>query len=80
MLQDFLEVQNTDTDAQVTAVISHQVKPGREGCYEKWLKGITADFKHFEGHCRVSIIRSRNELSSEYVQGERILLNTVHQW
>ncbi|MEG3863689.1 antibiotic biosynthesis monooxygenase [Microcoleus sp. herbarium12] len=67
MLQNSPEVQNSDTNEQVTAVISHQIKPGREQGYEEWLKGIAADAKRFEGHCGVSIIRPRDGVCPEYV-------------
>lgn len=67
MLQNSPEVQNNDINEQVTAVISHQIKPGREQGYEEWLKGIAADAKRFEGHCGVSIIRPRDGVCPEYV-------------
>jgi uncharacterized protein len=67
MLQNSPEVQNSDINEQVTAVISHQIKPGREQGYEEWLRGIAADAKRFEGHCGVSIIRPRDGVCPEYV-------------
>jgi antibiotic biosynthesis monooxygenase (ABM) superfamily enzyme len=67
MLQNSPEVQNNEINEQVTAVISHQIKPGREQGYEEWLRGIAADAKRFEGHCGVSIIRPRDGVCPEYV-------------
>ena len=51
----------------VTAVISHQILPGRESGYEQWLKGIAADARTFEGHLGVSIFRPQPGQSPDYV-------------
>lgn len=51
----------------VTAVISHQIVPGRESGYEKWLKEIAADARTFEGHLGVSIFRPKPGEPPDYV-------------
>ena len=35
---------------QVTAVISHYIRPGRLSGYEAWLEGISQVARQFEGH------------------------------
>ena len=50
-----LDQEQTDDD-QVTAIISHLVRPGREQGYEEWVHGIGAAAKTFEGHQGVNII------------------------
>jgi uncharacterized protein len=52
---------------QVTAVISHLVKPGREKDYEQWLHNISGVAQQFEGHAGVSFIRPQDATSLEYV-------------
>lgn len=52
---------------QVTAVISHFVKPTRQAGYEEWLAGIAAVAREFEGYCGSSIIRPKEGLELEYV-------------
>jgi hypothetical protein len=58
---------NRDENHQVTAVISHLVKPGREQGYEEWFHGIATDARKFEGHLGVSTIRPRDHAHPEYV-------------
>ena len=78
MLMDTAEnLQNQ----QVTAVISHYVRPGRESGYEEWLKGISQAARQFEGHNGVTIIRPQPSSKAEYV----IILrfnnyNNLRQW
>lgn len=56
-----------DSDKQqVTAVISHAVKPERQQEYEQWLHDISAVAQQFEGHCGVSFIRPKDPASLEY--------------
>ncbi|MCU0566057.1 MAG: antibiotic biosynthesis monooxygenase [Oculatellaceae cyanobacterium Prado106] len=52
---------------QVTAVITHLVKPGREQEYEQWLHDISAVAQQFEGHAGVSFIRPQDASHPEYV-------------
>ena len=51
---------------QVTAVISHAVKPERQQEYEQWLRDVSAVAQQFEGHCGVNFIRPQDPTSSEY--------------
>ncbi|TFI54867.1 antibiotic biosynthesis monooxygenase [Mastigocladus laminosus UU774] len=66
MLEDSLTI-GTDEDAQVTAIISHIIRPGREQGYEEWFRGIAADARKFKGHLGVSTIRPRDRVHPEYV-------------
>ena len=52
---------------QVTAVISHYVRPGRETGYEQWLQGISQAARQFEGHSGVTILRPQPGTRAEYV-------------
>ena len=52
---------------QVTAVISHYIRPGRESGYEAWLEGISATARQFEGHQGVTILRPQAGANKEYV-------------
>lgn len=61
---------NTKVDRgnqQVTAVISHYIRPGRESGYEAWLKGISQAARQFEGHNGVTILRPQVGSRKEYV-------------
>ncbi|NEQ81048.1 MAG: hypothetical protein F6K26_12580 [Moorea sp. SIO2I5] len=60
-------LDNQPDDQQVTAVISHFVRKGREQGYEEWLKGISADARKFEGHCGLTILTPQPGTRSEYV-------------
>ena len=51
---------------QVTAVISHAVKPNKKQEYEQWLRDVSAVAQQFEGHCGVNFIRPQDAESSEY--------------
>jgi uncharacterized protein len=66
MLEESLTI-GTDEDSQVTAIISHIVRPGREQGYEEWFHGIAADARKFKGHLGVSTIRPPDHAHSEYV-------------
>ncbi|MGL5944205.1 MAG: antibiotic biosynthesis monooxygenase [Waterburya sp.] len=52
---------------QVTAIISHYIRPSREAGYEEWLKGISGVAKQFKGHNGVTIIRPQPGSRTEYV-------------
>lgn len=52
---------------QVTAVISHYIRPGRESGYEEWLQGISQAARQFQGHCGVTILRPQPGSRAEYV-------------
>ena len=61
---------NTEVDRgnqQVTAVISHYIRPGRESGYEAWLQGISRVARQFEGHEGVTILRPQAGSRKEYV-------------
>jgi hypothetical protein len=66
MLEESLTI-GTDEDSQVTAIISHVVRPGREQGYEEWFHGIAADARKFKGHLGVSTIRPPDHAHPEYV-------------
>lgn len=66
MLEDSL-TSGTEEDAQVTAIISHVIRSGREQGYEEWFRGIAADARTFKGHLGVSAIRPRDHVHPEYV-------------
>ena len=55
------------SNQQVTAVISHYIRPGRESGYEAWLEGISATARKFEGHEGVTILRPQAGSRKEYV-------------
>lgn len=67
MLDKPLVVNTGEENDQVTAVISHVIRPGREQGYEEWLHGIATAAKKFDGHMGVSIIRPRDRNHPEYV-------------
>ena len=50
MLEEPLEIGTDDENQQVTAIISHVVRPRREQGYEEWLRRIMAAAKKFNGH------------------------------
>jgi antibiotic biosynthesis monooxygenase (ABM) superfamily enzyme len=61
-------VVGTDEDThQVTAIISHFIRPGREQGYEEWLHGIATAAHQFKGHLGVNVIRPRDPAHPEYV-------------
>lgn len=66
MLEDAFTL-GTDEGSQVTAIISHVVRPGREQGYEEWFHGIAADARMFKGHLGVSTIRPQDHSHPEYV-------------
>lgn len=66
MLEDSLTIR-TDEDPQVTAIISHVVRSGREQGYEQWFHGIAIDARKFKGHLGVSAIRPPDHAHPEYV-------------
>ncbi len=57
----------TGEDPQVTAIISHVVRSGREQGYEEWFHGIATDARKFQGHLGVNVIRPRDHAHPEYV-------------
>lgn len=54
-------------DQQVTAIISHCVRQGRQRGYEQWLQGITAAARQFAGHSGITILRPQPGAPPEYV-------------
>lgn len=67
MLEPPLTSGTDEENHQVTAVISHIVRPGREQGYEEWLHGITQAAHKFKGHSGISVIRPRDHAQPEYV-------------
>ncbi|HIK18562.1 MAG TPA: antibiotic biosynthesis monooxygenase [Leptolyngbyaceae cyanobacterium M33_DOE_097] len=67
MLEESLTVDSNESSYQVTAVISHIVRPGREQGYEEWFHGIAAAARKFKGHLGVSTIRPNDQAHPEYV-------------
>lgn len=67
MLDEPLTIETDKENHQVTAIISHVIRPGREQGYEEWFRGITADARAFKGHLGVSTIRPRDHAHPEYV-------------
>ena len=61
-----LAFPSTDRTQHVTAVITHRVKSGQEGSYEKWIKGISAAARAFDGHLGVNILRPQPSSPSDY--------------
>jgi antibiotic biosynthesis monooxygenase (ABM) superfamily enzyme len=51
----------------VTAVISQHVREGRAAGYERWMKGIAAAAREFEGHLGLSVLRPQPGAPSNYV-------------
>ena len=56
-----------DPSIQVTAVITHRVRPGREAGYEEWIKGIGADARSFNGYLGAHILRPELGVTADYV-------------
>jgi hypothetical protein len=51
----------------VTVIARHQVDPGKEGAFESWMAGITADCKEFSGYLGTEVIRPVAGDSGEHV-------------
>ena len=66
MLKSLTTGSDEDT-YQVTTIISHRVRSGRERGYEEWLHGIATDAHKFKGHLGVSVIRPWDHAHPEYV-------------
>lgn len=62
-----MNFEESQLNQQVTAVISHYVRPGRESGYEEWLKGISGAARQFKGHNGVTILRPQPGYRPEYV-------------
>jgi antibiotic biosynthesis monooxygenase (ABM) superfamily enzyme len=56
----------TTTDEAATVVISHHVKEGHEGDYERWLDEIVPASKAYPGHMGVQIIRPVPGATTKY--------------
>lgn len=67
MKNDYRDRPAMDQSHHVTAVITHQVRSGREAGYEEWIRGIAAAARQFEGHLGVNILRPQPGASSDYV-------------
>ena len=62
-----MNIEADRTNQQVTAVISHYIRPGRESGYEAWLQGISQVARQFKGHEGVTILRPQAGSRKEYV-------------
>ncbi len=62
-----MNIEANQLNQQVTAVISHYIRPGRESGYEAWLQGISQVARQFEGHNGVTILRPQPSSRTEYV-------------
>ena len=62
-----MDIKTNQLNQQVTAVISHYIRPGRESGYEAWLQGISQVARQFEGHNGVTILRPQTGARKEYV-------------
>lgn len=56
-----------EPSVQVTAVLTHRVRPGREPGYEEWIKGIAADARRFDGYLGAHILRPELGVSADHV-------------
>lgn len=52
---------------QVTAIISHLVRLGREQDYEEWVRGISSVAQQFPGYGGLNILRTSDHVYREYV-------------
>ncbi|MDJ0675079.1 MAG: antibiotic biosynthesis monooxygenase [Calothrix sp. MO_167.B42] len=62
-----MNIEQDKSNQQVTAVISHYVRPGRESGYEEWLQDISQVARQFEGHNGVTILKPQPGTRPEYV-------------
>ena len=62
-----MNLQDNQANQQVTAVISHYIRSGRESGYEEWLQGISQVARQFKGHNGVTILRPKAGSKEEYV-------------
>ena len=51
----------------VTVVVRHRVRPGKEGEFEEWLRGITRAAGEFDGYLGFNVIRPLDPRQPEYV-------------
>ncbi len=65
--QELDEPSFMDPSVQVTAVITHRVRPGRETGYEEWIKASTADARSFEGDLGSHSLHPELGVSSDHV-------------
>jgi uncharacterized protein len=50
----------------VTTTVTRRVKPGHEGFYEQFLRGIIVAARRFEGHLGVEVFRPASAAAGEY--------------
>ncbi|ABW31562.1 antibiotic biosynthesis monooxygenase [Acaryochloris marina] len=61
-------ISHEDIDnQQVTAIISHLVRLGREQDYEEWIRGFSAVAQQFRGYGGLNILRTSEQVHPEYV-------------
>jgi antibiotic biosynthesis monooxygenase (ABM) superfamily enzyme len=70
MLEEPLAIGEEAENHQVTAIISHLVRLGREQDYEEWFYGIATAVGKFKGHLGVNMIRPRDQAHPEYSLAE----------
>ncbi|KGF73265.1 antibiotic biosynthesis monooxygenase [Neosynechococcus sphagnicola sy1] len=81
MLEEPLAIGEDTENHQVTAIISHVVRPGREQGYEEWFHGIATAAQKFTGYLGVNAIRPRDHAHPEYVHIVRFdHYNTLKKW
>jgi uncharacterized protein len=81
MLEESLAVGEDTESNQVTAIISHIVRPGRSQGYEEWFHGIAAAAHRFKGYLGVNAIRPRDQTHPEYVHIVRFdHYNNLKKW
>ena len=66
-IYDKITMSIKPSEEQVTAIISHYVRPRRESGYEQWLQGISQVARTFEGHLGATILKPQSGIRKEYV-------------
>jgi uncharacterized protein len=66
-LREGTPVPLADRPVPVTSVIRRLVKPGREGEFEQWVRGISRVAARFPGHLGINIFRPRDPAHPEYL-------------
>jgi uncharacterized protein len=81
MLEQPLAIGEDTESHQVTAIISHIVRLGREQGYEEWFHGIAIAAHEFRGYLGVNAIRPRDHTHPEYVYIVRFdHYNNLKKW
>lgn len=81
MLEEPHTVGEDTENHQVTAIISHIVRPGRAQGYEEWFHGIVRAAHKFQGYLGVNAIRPSDHAHPEYVHIIRFdHYNNLKKW